>query len=77
MTTLESRNRYLADGRRNSIIENLGTALLSLILALIVWIIATNETNPIVQGTYDRAIPVTVRPGRHAGTGAGSPAGAR
>ena len=61
MTTLESRNRYLADGRRNSIIENLGTALLSLILALIVWIIATNETNPIVQGTYDRAIPVTVR----------------
>lgn len=47
--------------QRNRIADRLGTLLLSLVLALIIWLIATNQQNPIIQQTFTERLPVTVR----------------
>ncbi len=41
--------------------EQVNTLGLSVVLALIVWLIAINQENPIVQATYPERLPVTVR----------------
>jgi YbbR domain-containing protein len=41
--------------------EQVNTLGLSIVLALIVWLIAINQENPIVQATYPERLPVTVR----------------
>jgi YbbR domain-containing protein len=42
-------------------IEQINTVALSILLGLIVWVIAINQENPIVQATYSERLPVTVR----------------
>ena len=41
--------------------DDLGMILLALVLALVVWIVATQEGNPIVQDVFEEAIPVQAR----------------
>jgi YbbR domain-containing protein len=41
--------------------ENLGTFLLALILATLVWVIALNEENPIVENTFTRPVAIALR----------------
>lgn len=41
--------------------DQIATVLLSLLLAFIVWLIAVNQDNPVVQRQYDERIDVTVR----------------
>ena len=41
--------------------EQVNTLGLSVVLALIVWLIAINQENPIVQAVYPERLPVTVR----------------
>ncbi len=55
ITPRSSRTRW----RR--LIERLGTLALSIVLALIVWLIAINQQDPLVQGEYSERVPVTVR----------------
>lgn len=38
--------------------SNLGTLILSLLLALLVWMVAVNEENPIEAGVYSEAVPI-------------------
>ncbi len=47
--------------RSGRIIEQMGTLALSILLGVIVWLIAINQEDPIVQGEYTNRIPVTVR----------------
>ena len=47
--------------RWNRILENLGTLALSFILALIIWLIAITQENPLVQGEFPEPIPIVVR----------------
>jgi YbbR domain-containing protein len=42
-------------------VERIGTYILSLVLALVVWLIAINEQNPMVQDDYPVSVPVEVR----------------
>ncbi len=55
ITPRSSRTRW----RR--LIEQLGTLALSIVLALIVWLIAINQQDPLIQGEYSERVPVTVR----------------
>jgi len=55
ITPRSSRTRW----RR--LIERLGTLALSIVLALIVWLIAINQQDPLIQGEYSERVPVTVR----------------
>lgn len=41
--------------------EQLGTLALSIILGFVVWLIAVNQENPIIQAEFPERIPVTVR----------------
>lgn len=41
--------------------EQINTLLLSILLGFIVWVIAINQENPIVQAPYSERLPVTVR----------------
>lgn len=47
--------------RSGRIIEQLGTLALSILLAVIVWLIAIDQEDPIVQGEFPDRIPVTIR----------------
>lgn len=47
--------------RWRRIAEQLNTLALSVLLGLIVWLIAINQENPIVQANFDERLPVTVR----------------
>ncbi len=58
MDTFASRS---ARTRWRRLIEQLNTLGLSIILGLIVWLIAVNQENPIIQDTYGERLPVTVR----------------
>ncbi len=42
-------------------VEQLNTLGLSILLGVIVWFIAINQENPIVQAPYSERLPVTVR----------------
>ncbi len=55
LSTRTSRTRW----RR--IAEQLGTLLLSVLLGLIVWLIAINQENPLIQKEFPERIPITVR----------------
>ncbi len=57
-TTFANRG---ARTRWRRFVEQLNTIALSLLLGLIVWLIAINQENPIVQATYPDRLPVTVR----------------
>jgi YbbR domain-containing protein len=58
---LDTFARRSARARWRRIIEQLNTLALSVLLGIIVWVIAINQENPIVQQTYSERIPVTVR----------------
>src|SRR5215831_19437515 len=45
-------------GRR--IWENLGTFLVALALAVLVWIVALNESNPIQQKAFGQTVPINL-----------------
>ena len=47
--------------RWSSLADQLGTAVLSFALALIVWMIAVNTVNPVLQREFETPIPITVR----------------
>ena len=44
-----------------SLLERAATYILSLVLALVVWIVAINEQNPLVQDFYQNSVPIEVR----------------
>lgn len=43
-----------------SLLDNFGSMILALILALVIWLVAVSERNPSVTGAYPQAIPVEV-----------------
>ena len=45
----------------NRFADRLGTLLLSVVLALIIWLIATNQQNPVIQDVLEDPLPVSVR----------------
>lgn len=45
----------------NRLLANLGALLLSLILAVTVWVVAVQDENPIITADYQTPIPVTLR----------------
>lgn len=45
----------------NKFADRLGTLLLSAVLALIIWLIATNQQNPVIQDVFSEPLPVSVR----------------
>ena len=45
---------------RRSLLTDLGSALIALILALTIWVVAMREQNPIVQERFPQAIPIKV-----------------
>lgn len=47
--------------RLRGILEQLGTILLSVALALVIWLIAVSQENPVVSQNFPERIPVTVR----------------
>lgn len=42
-----------------SLLSNAGSILIALLFAVIVWIVATNEENPVREGLFPGAIPIT------------------
>jgi YbbR domain-containing protein len=58
---LETLTRRTSRTRWRRFIEQINTLALSILLGLIVWVIAINQENPIVQATYGERLPVTVR----------------
>ncbi len=51
----------MSRARWRRLIERLGTLALSVVLALIVWLIAINQQDPLIQGEFSERIPVVVR----------------
>ena len=45
-------------GRR--VWDTLGTLLVALVLAILVWIVALNEVNPIQEKTFGQSVPITL-----------------
>jgi YbbR domain-containing protein len=58
---LDTFARRITRIRWRRYIEEINTLALSILLGLIVWVIAINQENPIVQATYNERLPVTVR----------------
>jgi YbbR domain-containing protein len=42
------------------LLNNLGSITLALILAIVVWVVAANEENPIVEDVFSEAIPIEI-----------------
>src|SRR6266568_4660807 len=40
--------------------DTLGTLLIALVLAILVWIIALNEVNPIQEKTFGQSVPISL-----------------
>ena len=55
------RDRLRQNSQWNRFADRLGTLLLSVVLALIIWLIATNQQNPLIQNPFPERIPVSVR----------------
>ncbi|MCC6456759.1 MAG: hypothetical protein IT328_17525 [Caldilineaceae bacterium] len=53
--------RRISRIRWRRFVEQINTVALSILLGFIVWFIAINQENPIVQATYGERLPVTVR----------------
>jgi YbbR domain-containing protein len=58
---LETLTRRGTKTRWRRFVEQINTLVLSILLGVIVWVIAINQENPIVQQTYAERLPVTVR----------------
>ena len=58
---LDTFARRSARTRWRRFVEQINTLALSILLGVIVWVIAINQENPIVQDTYAERLPVTVR----------------
>jgi YbbR domain-containing protein len=41
--------------------NNIGMILLALVLAIVVWIVAVQEENPIVEGAFEGEVPIVIR----------------
>lgn len=54
-------NKIRPDIQLNQSVDRLGTILLSIVLALIVWLVAINRENPIVQDIYSEKISISTR----------------
>ncbi|MBW7884203.1 MAG: hypothetical protein H3C34_16485 [Caldilineaceae bacterium] len=59
-TSVQPTNRERARPRPTFILRDLGTLVLSAVLALIVWLIAVNQENPLITQEFSERIPVTV-----------------
>jgi len=57
----KQRSRLRQNQQWNKFADRLGTLVLSLFLALIIWLIATNQQNPLIQNPFSEPIPVSVR----------------
>lgn len=55
------RDRLRLNNQWNRFADRIGTLLVSLVLALIIWLIATNQQNPLIQDPFTEPIPVRVR----------------
>ena len=55
------RDRLRQNSHWNRFADRLGTLLISVVLALIIWLIATNQQNPLIQNPFPERIPVSVR----------------
>ncbi len=55
------RQERVSAARWRLFVERLGTYLLSLVLALVIWLVAVNEENPIITQPFPTAIPIQVR----------------
>jgi YbbR domain-containing protein len=42
------------------LLNNLGSITLALVLAIVVWVVAANEENPILEDTFSEAIPIEI-----------------
>ena len=60
-SAVATRSEELIRIRWRRFLTNLGSLILSMLLALIIWLIAITQENPLVQREYDEAIPVSVR----------------
>jgi YbbR domain-containing protein len=58
---LDTFVRRISRTRWRRFIEQINTLALSILLGFIVWFVAINQENPIVQATYSERLPVTVR----------------
>lgn len=58
---MEFLNKLKLNISKDQLVDRFGTILLALVLALIVWIVAINRENPIIQDGYESEIPITVR----------------
>jgi YbbR domain-containing protein len=42
------------------LLNNLGSIILALVLAIVVWVVAANEENPIVEDVFPEAVPIEI-----------------
>ncbi|MBK6429351.1 hypothetical protein [Candidatus Amarolinea dominans] len=54
-----AENAIKTMNRVSGFFNNIGSILLALILALIVWVVAVQQQDPLVENVYDRTIPIT------------------
>jgi hypothetical protein len=55
------RQERVSAARWRLFVERLGAYLLSLVLALVIWLVAVNEENPVITQPFPPAIPIQVR----------------
>lgn len=58
---MEFLSRLKLNISTEQVFDRIGTILLALVLALIVWLVAINRENPIIQDDYEAEIPITIR----------------
>jgi YbbR domain-containing protein len=58
---LDTFARRITRTRWRRLVEQINTIALSILLGLIVWVVAINQENPIIQEIYSERIPVTMR----------------
>ena len=49
------------------LLNNVGSITLALVLAIVVWVVAANEENPIVEDVFSEGIPIEIV-NQHEGT---------
>lgn len=59
--TVQARRRRTARRRLRSLLDQLGAILLSLLLAVVIWLIAMSQENPLQTGELPEGLPVIVR----------------
>jgi len=42
------------------LVNNVGSIILALVMAIVVWVVAANEENPIVEDVFSEAVPIEI-----------------